>query len=182
MKSHCPSGSIFGLGIQDQSVHGDRLSLSRRQAISPPIFLRTKNQASWLARNKEEEREETGKVDVPLSPAPSFHVFEDGASKALQNGSGLLTRGLNWLRARQLGRSSTRRLQVAATVSLGEKRFVAVIQVDGLQFLVGGGATNVALLAQLDGIGSFDHLLKETMAAPQGQMADSGAKQARGAE
>ena len=39
---------------------------------------------------------------------------------------------------------------MAATVSLGEKRFVAVIQIDGLQFLIGGGASNVALLAQLE--------------------------------
>jgi flagellar biogenesis protein FliO len=67
--------------------------------------------------------------------------------------------------------SSSKRLQVAATVSLGEKRFVAVIQVDGLQFLVGGGATNVALLAQLKDNESFGNLLKETMTAPEKQTA-----------
>jgi flagellar biogenesis protein FliO len=70
---------------------------------------------------------------------------------------------LNWVRERQSARSSSRRLQVAATVSLGDKRFVAVIHVDGLQFLVGGGATNVALLAQLNGKDSFKDLLQEKM-------------------
>lgn len=70
------------------------------------------------------------------------------------------------LRAQQIGRSNTKRLHVVATTSLGEKRFVAVIQVDGREFLVGGGATNVELLAQLDEKKSFDGLLTETMAVP----------------
>jgi len=54
-----------------------------------------------------------------------------------------------------------------ATVSLGEKRFVAVIQVDGVQFLIGGGATGVALLAQLNTKDSFEELLKETITVPK---------------
>lgn len=66
---------------------------------------------------------------------------------------------------------------MAATVSLGEKRFVAVIQIDGLQFLIGGGASNVALLAQLDGKGAFGHLLKESMAVPQLEIAELAAEQ-----
>jgi flagellar biogenesis protein FliO len=81
----------------------------------------------------------------------------------LQNGSGLLSRALNWIRTRQSGRSRGKRLHVGATVSLGEKRFVAVIQVDGQQFLVGGGATNVTLLAQLNGKETFGELLSESM-------------------
>jgi flagellar biogenesis protein FliO len=60
---------------------------------------------------------------------------------------------------------------VATSVSLGEKRFVAVIQVDGLQFLVGGGATNVVLLAQLNGEESFSKVFNETMSAPKKQPA-----------
>ena len=35
-------------------------------------------------------------------------------------------------------------------LSLGEKRFVAIVQVDGEQFLLGGSATQVALLAKLE--------------------------------
>jgi flagellar biogenesis protein FliO len=48
-----------------------------------------------------------------------------------------------------MARSNSKRLQVAETVSLGEKRFVSVIKVDGREFLIGGGATNITLLAQL---------------------------------
>ncbi len=104
------------------------------------------------------------------SIAPPLLVFPGGAPlKTLQNASGLLSRAWNWLRARQLAHSNTKRLQVAATVSLGEKRFVAVIHVDGQQFLVGGGATNVVLLAQLKSKDSFGNLLEETMTAPSKQ-------------
>ncbi len=106
------------------------------------------------------------------SIAQPLLVFPGGAPiKTLQNASGLLSRAWNWFRARQLARSNTKRLQVAATVSLGEKRFVAVIHVDGQQFLVGGGATNVALLAQLKGNESFGNLLEETMSVPSKQPA-----------
>ncbi len=104
-------------------------------------------------------------IAVPPSDAELKRPIAAEAAPLLlfQNAAGLLTRTLNWVRERQSARSSSRRLQVAATVSLGDKRFVAVIHVDGLQFLVGGGATNVALLAQLNGKDSFKDLLQEKM-------------------
>ena len=37
------------------------------------------------------------------------------------------------------------------SVSLGEKRFVAVVQVDGERFLIGGAAGSVAMLTKLAG-------------------------------
>ena len=83
--------------------------------------------------------------------------------RTLQNASGLLSRAWNWLRERQATRSNLKRLHVASTVSLGEKRFIAVIHVDDREFLVGGGAANVALLAQLKGNESFGTVLQETM-------------------
>jgi flagellar biogenesis protein FliO len=48
-------------------------------------------------------------------------------------------------------RRATKRLTVQETVSLGEKRFVAIVQVDGQQFLLGGAPNSVAMLAQLTG-------------------------------
>jgi hypothetical protein len=54
-----------------------------------------------------------------------------------------------WICIQQTARSNCKRLHVAESVSLGEKRFVAVVHVDGLQFLVGGSANSMALLAQL---------------------------------
>ena len=60
---------------------------------------------------------------------------------------------------------------MAATASLGEKRFVAVIQVDGLEFLVGGGTTGVSLLAQLNGKESFGNLLHKSAIAQKSRIA-----------
>jgi flagellar biogenesis protein FliO len=91
--------------------------------------------------------------------------------KPFQNSAGLLSGAWRWIRSRQASRANSRRLQVAATVSLGEKRFLAVIQVDGLQFLIGGGATSVALLAQLHPEESFGELLNETITVPDKQQA-----------
>jgi hypothetical protein len=85
-------------------------------------------------------------------------------TQPLQNLTGLLSRGWRWIQARQAIRSKGSRLQVASTVSLGEKRFAAVLQVDGQQFLVGGSSTNVVLLAQLNPQESFDQALQETTA------------------
>lgn len=110
--------------------------------------------------------------------AQALSVFPRRASlRPLQNSGGLLSRAWNWICTRQAGRASARRLQVATTVSLGEKRFLAVIQVDGRQFLIGGGATNVALLAQLQPKDSFEGLLNETITAPRKQPVKRSKKQ-----
>jgi hypothetical protein len=89
-------------------------------------------------------------------------------SSARKGAGEQISRSWKSLRAQQIARSSSKRLQVVATVSLGEKRFVAVIQVDGKEFLVGGGATNVALLAQLGAGKSFNGVLTETMNNSEG--------------
>ena len=95
-----------------------------------------------------------------------FPVIADEISlSTLRPPAGLLSRAWEWMQARQLARSNTKRLRVAETVSLGEKRFVAVVQVDGRHFLLAGGPTNIALLAQLDDKEPFDAVLKKTMTA-----------------
>ena len=65
---------------------------------------------------------------------------------------GLLTRALLWFQTRRRLAGLPRRLKLCATVPLGEKRFVSIIECDGLQFLIGGGAENVSLLAQLNAV------------------------------
>jgi len=47
-------------------------------------------------------------------------------------------------------RRSARRLRLAETLSLGEKRFLAVVQFQQQEFLVGGTGNSIALLAKLD--------------------------------
>jgi flagellar biogenesis protein FliO len=43
----------------------------------------------------------------------------------------------------------TKRLRVRETLSLGERRFLAVIEFDSQEFLVGGTGSSLALLARL---------------------------------
>jgi flagellar biogenesis protein FliO len=71
-----------------------------------------------------------------------------------------LTRAFSWLQSKY-AMTATKRLRVSETVSLGEKRFVALVTVEGREFLIGGGSAGVSLLAQLsnetkgaDGLGS----------------------------
>ncbi len=59
----------------------------------------------------------------------------------------MVKRVLSWLN----GNCSTpKRLRVIETVTLGDKRLVAVIQAEGRRFLVGGGPSGVSLLTALD--------------------------------
>ena len=55
-----------------------------------------------------------------------------------------------WLERKRTQQLSTRRLRVTETVSLGEKRSVSILQVDGAQFLIGTAGGNVSLLAALN--------------------------------
>ncbi len=48
-----------------------------------------------------------------------------------------------------------KQLRVCESVSLGEKRFVAVIQVDQERFLIGGAANSIAMLTRLQETTSF---------------------------
>jgi hypothetical protein len=57
-----------------------------------------------------------------------------------------------WLERKRTQQLTSRRLRVAETVSLGEKRSVSIVQVDGAQFLIGSSASSVQLLAVLDRI------------------------------
>ena len=53
-----------------------------------------------------------------------------------------------WVRGAVKSRR-VRRLRVCETISLGDRRFVAVIEFDRQEFLVGGSGNSLALLARL---------------------------------
>ena len=59
------------------------------------------------------------------------------------------------------GRRATRRLRLCETLALGDKRFVAVIEFENQQFLVGGGTASVNLLARLGESSNFSARLAE---------------------
>jgi Flagellar biosynthesis protein, FliO len=71
-----------------------------------------------------------------------------------------MTRAWNWALSQWGSQKNKKRLRVCETVSLGERRFVAVVEVDGQQFLVGGASSSVATLARLDSSQEFSEMLK----------------------
>jgi flagellar biogenesis protein FliO len=66
----------------------------------------------------------------------------------MRPGPSPLLRAWSWLQTKYV-QTATKRLRVAETVSLGEKRFVSIVSIEGREFLIGGGASGVTLLAQL---------------------------------
>jgi flagellar biogenesis protein FliO len=67
----------------------------------------------------------------------------------------------NWMQQKLKSQQGKKRLRVCESVSLGEKRFVAVIQVDGEQFLVGGSSSSVATLAHLERPREFSSVFQQ---------------------
>jgi hypothetical protein len=123
-------------------------------------------------------------VISPASPAPTLreeaalHVQAAAAEPVaqtlsaagvkaqlpLQLGPGLLSRALSWLNGKRRPGATTQ-LRVAETVSLGEKRFVAVVHVDGRKFLIGGGTSGVSLLTSLEASTDSLDLLQTAVSA-----------------
>jgi Flagellar biosynthesis protein, FliO len=71
--------------------------------------------------------------------------------------------GWAWRLTRRLVRThqAKKRLRVCETLSLGDKRFIAVVQVDGEQFLLGGAPNALSILAHLKGERTFPDILRE---------------------
>lgn len=97
----------------------------------------------------------------PTQPHPfSFHLEQAAISGgqgcevnssrgSLRTAAGYLRSGWQWMQRARAAQSADRRLRVTETVSLGDKRFISIVQVDQAQFLIGSSATSVQLLAQL---------------------------------
>jgi flagellar biogenesis protein FliO len=83
-----------------------------------------------------------------------------------------------WYGARrfQQSRTAAKRMRLEETISLGPKRFIALVRVDGHQLLIGGGAQEVALLANLGQAEPFGPVLQKTSLAaarkPEGSVAE----------
>jgi Flagellar biosynthesis protein, FliO len=87
---------------------------------------------------------------VDASRAPALYRWRAGSADIVN----AARRAFRWMvrqRQRVLTARTSRRLRVVESVSLGEKRFVSILNVDGEQFLIGGSTSNIALLAKLDG-------------------------------
>jgi flagellar biogenesis protein FliO len=106
-------------------------------------------------------------VSLPAVESPRPFDAVATSRHAFRQATGLISWCWIWIQERKAARSSARRIQVIETVSLGEKRFVAVVQVDKLQFLIGGSPSAVVLLAQLNVPETFGDVLGKTSTLPR---------------
>lgn len=75
-------------------------------------------------------------------------LFHSSESPSKPTGLSKLAHAWEWMHAKYT-LSATKRLRVSETVTLGEKRFVAIVSVEGREFLIGGGTAGISLLAHL---------------------------------
>ena len=76
---------------------------------------------------------------VPTVPSPTLF-------RALLNG---VLSAWRWIDRKRTQQSALRRLRISETISLGDKRFVSILEVNGAQYLIGGAANQISLLAVL---------------------------------
>jgi hypothetical protein len=160
---------------EEASKMATRAKSSAKQRLNKTKVVRRKNAASpetatgaeiipGFAAKPQKGSQETGahagsEVDSELSPTTS-----QAAGVTWKRRLRFLAAVWSWILKHLGPRRPTKRLRVCESVSLGEKRFVAVIEVDGEQFLVGGAASSVSTLARLAPLQEFSEVLKRRWA------------------
>jgi flagellar biogenesis protein FliO len=104
-----------------------------------------------------------------MSTAPQVEQLPSGAGNARPSledwAQTLLIKTWNALKGithRVKVQQARKSLRVCESVSLGEKRFVAVVQVDEERFLIGGSSGSVSLLSRLHEAQTFAAVLEKT--------------------
>ncbi len=95
----------------------------------------------------------TGELNV-RKPAPAA-----GVPALLKQ----LITGISWFLGKVKVQPARKTLRLCENLSLGEKRFVAVIQVESERFLIGGAAGSVSLLTRLQQTATFSDSLQSKL-------------------
>jgi flagellar biogenesis protein FliO len=112
----------------------------------------------------------------PTHSAPEFMAIR-GSFERIRS---LVLAVGRWIQSQSksmMTRQASKRMRVTEIHSLGEKRFVSILEVDGQQFLLGGTASSLILLAKLEkergptepviSDGSFREMLSDLSLRPQ---------------
>jgi hypothetical protein len=89
-------------------------------------------------------------VDMPPKQRRAESNLRPWLGLAQKGALSQLARAWAWLHAKYTT-SAAKRLRLSEVVSLGDKRFVALVSVEGREFLIGGAPSGLSLLAQLGG-------------------------------
>jgi len=87
---------------------------------------------------------ETNAFSAELEKTPLRNTF---AASSLRQSLSQIT---SWILEKARKQQARKTLKVCESVSLGDKRFVAVVQVENERFLIGGASSSVAMLARLE--------------------------------
>ncbi len=90
-------------------------------------------------------------ASAPTAKLP-FVGSREGSTARRTSLLGRAADALYWLPRLGFGnllQTRNRRLRVSETVSLGDRRFLSIVEVDGVEYLIGGGSSSVALLTTL---------------------------------
>ena len=103
---------------------------------------------------------------VEMMPAVSSEL---NSTKAASRLAGLQTlaqqfiSSISWILQRIKVQPARKTLRLCENLSLGEKRFVAVIQVESERFLIGGAPGSVSLLTRLQETQNFSESLQNKL-------------------
>jgi|HubBroStandDraft_3_1064219.scaffolds.fasta_scaffold29285_3 hypothetical protein len=169
-KTNAAAETISGIEIERQAqVLSQSIGESACVEAHPGLSSSASREMCFEAEIVVPDETAEDRDDVSVFPADDLEAIADHVHihQAAEKRSTTILRRLAgaWKWAQRLGsRHPRKRLRVCETVALGEKRFVAVIEVDGEQFLVGGGSTSVATLARLEPTQDFSSVLKRRWA------------------
>ena len=117
----------------------------------------------WQSFEPAAEPQESPETDraifIPEKTSITINQTESSTSLTRQH---ILSKLWLWTRSRVKIQPRKKRLKVSETVSLGEKRFIAVVQVDGSEFLVGGAPNALSVLAHLETSKTFPEILRQS--------------------
>ena len=131
------------MNLKPLSIEGPSAFKARRLSENEANGFQRALATSRLQRGRDYSREERF---GPLQGTPARLVPPPKGAKPKKALPEILGRAFSWLRGQA---PAPKRLRLAETVALGEKRFVAIIHAEGHKHLVGGGASGVALLTEL---------------------------------
>jgi hypothetical protein len=129
--------------VSSSASRGGMMALGATPAVAGATFHATLTDCmdDWVVEHM--PRASTG-----MAARPTRRKVQPKAKTQAQT-PGAITRAWSWLQTK-CAQTTTKRLRVSETVSLGEKRFVALVNVEGREFLIGGGSAGVSMLTALE--------------------------------
>ena len=79
-------------------------------------------------------------------------------------------RAWDWSWQRIQSQQVKKRLRICESVPLGEKRLLAIVQVDGKRFMIGAASGSVSMLAELPGVPGFPDMLRNSLGEDGGAL------------